>query len=215
MPPEYRALVVDRHARVGIVGDPATATEAWLILHGYGMLAQGILHWFRTAERAGRLLIAPEALSRFYLEEKGIRRVGASWMTREDRDNDLADQQAYLDRVVEEIAGGIPLLQVHGFSQGVAAGARWVVRRVRPVARLVCWGGTIPPEIPPGTLSRALGGAVVQFAVGDRDRWVAPELVEADAARLVEGGCPAVVHRFAGGHRVDDGVLAQLERNAA
>jgi predicted esterase len=215
MPPEYRTVVVDRHARVGMVGDPATATEAWLLLHGYGMLAQGILHWFRTAERAGRLLIAPEALSRFYLEEKGIRRVGASWMTREDRDNDLADQQAYLDRVVTEIAGRIPRLQVHGFSQGVAAGARWVVRGVRPVARLVCWGGTVPPEVSPDSLTRALGGAPVRFAVGDRDRWVAPELVAADAARLVEGGCPAVVHRFAGGHRVDDGVLAQLEQNAA
>lgn len=85
MPPVHRSLVVPRHARVGLVGDPDSAREAWLILHGYGMLAQGILHWFRAAERPGRLLVAPEGLSRFYLEENGVRRVGASWMTREDR----------------------------------------------------------------------------------------------------------------------------------
>jgi len=215
MPPQYRSLTVERHARVGIVGDPTAASEAWLLLHGYGMLAQGILHWFRAAERPGRVLIAPEGLSRFYLEEKGIRRVGASWMTREDRDNDLADQQAYLDRVVAEIAGGIPRLEVHGFSQGVAAGARWVVRGCRPVSRLVCWGGTVPADVSLETLAQALGGGPVHFAVGDRDRWVAPELVEADATRLLEGGCPAVVHRFVGGHRVDDGVLAELEPPAA
>jgi predicted esterase len=197
---------------VGIVGDPASATEAWLILHGYGMLAQGILHWFRAAERPGRVLIAPEALSRFYLEEKGVRRVGACWMTREDRDNELTDQQGYLDRVVSELIGEIPNLQVHGFSQGVAAAARWVVRGVRPVSRLVCWGGTVPPEIAPENLSQALNRVPVEFAVGDRDRWIAPDLVDADAARLVAGGCPAVVHHFEGGHRVDNGVLELLER---
>lgn len=211
MPPDFRSLVVDRHARIGIVGDLPNATEAWLILHGYGMLAQGILHWFRAAERPGRVLIAPEALSRFYAEEKGIRRVGASWMTREDRENDLADQQAYLDRVVGEFVGSIPRLEVHGFSQGVAAGARWVLRGVRPVARLVCWGGTVPQEIDPATLGPLLGGHPVHFAVGERDHWVAPALVEADAARLREGGCPTVVHHFVGGHRVDNGVLELLE----
>ncbi len=214
MAAEYRSLVVDRHARIGIVGDLTNATEAWLILHGYGMLAQGILHWFRAAERPGRVLIAPEALSRFYAEEKGIRRVGASWMTREDRENDLADQQAYLDRVVREFVGVIPRLELHGFSQGVAAGARWVIRGVRPVARLVCWGGTVPHEIDPAALGQLLGGNPVHFAVGERDHWVAPTLVEADAARLREGGCPTVVHHFVGGHRVDNGVLELLEAAA-
>ena len=126
MPPEYRSLVVPRHARIGVVGDQATATEAWLILHGYGMMAQGILHWFEAAERPGRVLVAPEGLSRFYQERNGIRTVGASWMTREDRDHELEDQQGYLDRVVEEVIGQIPRLEVHGFSQGVAVPRRRV-----------------------------------------------------------------------------------------
>lgn len=211
MPPDYRSLVVQRHARVGVVGDLDSATEAWLILHGYGMLAQGILHWFRQAERPGRVLIAPEGLSRFYIEEKGIRRVGASWMTREDRDHELADQQAYLDRVVHGLIGETSRLEIHGFSQGVAASARWLVRDQRPVARMVCWGGTVPAEIEPAAVARQLQGEPVHFTVGDRDRWVAPEAIVADAARLREGGCPAVVHHFSGGHRVDDGVLKELE----
>ncbi len=62
-----------RHARIALAGDPETAKEAWLILHGHGMLAQGILHWFRSAQRPHRLLVAPEALSRFYTEVLGSR----------------------------------------------------------------------------------------------------------------------------------------------
>lgn len=209
--PAYRSLVVPRHARIGVLGDPATATEAWLILHGYGMLAQGILHWFRHAARPDRVLVAPEGLSRFYQERGGVRTVGASWMTREDRAHELEDQQGYLDRVVTELVGPDRPLQVHGFSQGVAAAARWTVRRVRPVARLVCWGGTLPEDVGAAALAAAVAPEPLHFAVGDRDRWVAPDAVADQVARCTAAGVPAVLHRFVGGHRIDDGVLDALD----
>lgn len=209
--PVFRSLVVERHARVGIVGDAATATEAWLILHGYGMLAQGILHWFRAAARPGRILVAPEALSRFYTEGRGIRRVGASWMTREAREDDLLDLMAYLDKVVTAVIGGVSRLEVHGFSQGVAAGARWTVRRTHPVARLVCWGGIIPDDVAPGLLRSAVGEGQVHYAVGSRDVWTPADGVRADAARLEAAGLPVRLHFFDGGHRIDDGTLAALD----
>lgn len=210
-PIEYRALVVPRHARIGIVGDLETATEAWIILHGFGMLAQGILHWFRQAERPGRVLIAPEGLSRFYLEAKGVRRVGASWMTREDREHELEDLLGYLDRVATGLVDPATRLELHGFSQGVAAAARWMVRGTRPVDRLVCWAGGFPEDVTPEHLLPALGGRPVHLVVGDRDSWVPPEQVLADATRLRAAGVPVVLHRFDGAHRVDDGVLAELE----
>jgi predicted esterase len=210
-PIHFRSLVVPRHARVGIVGDLETATEAWLVLHGYGMLAQGILHMFRKAERPNRVLIAPEGLSRFYAEEKGIRRVGASWMTREDRDHEIEDLLGYIDRVTVGLIDPATPLQLHGFSQGVAVAARWLVRRSRPVSRLVCWAGGFPEDVTPERLLPGLAGQPVHLVVGDRDVWVKPEQVEADALRLEAGGVPVVRHRFAGGHRVDDGVLALLE----
>lgn len=210
MAPTYRSLVVPRHARVGVVGDPATATEAWLILHGYGMLAQGILHWFRAAERPGRLLVAPEALSRFYQERNGVRTVGASWMTREDRAHELEDLLGYLDQVVAEVVGPIPRLEVHGFSQGVAAAARWSVRRVRPVARLVAWGGTLPDDVDGAALAATTAPEPIHLVVGDRDAWVAPTAVAAQAEAMAASGLDVRLHRFAGGHRIDDGVLAEL-----
>lgn len=213
--PAFRSLVVARHARIGVVGDLATAREAWLILHGYAMLAQGILHWFRSAQRPGRVLVAPEGLSRFYAEHQGVRRVAASWMTREDREHELEDLLGYLDRVVGEIIGPVPALQVHGFSQGAVAGLRWAVRRVRPVDRLVAWGHGVPDDVTPESLRPVVAAEPLHLVVGDQDRWVSPDRIVADADRLNAAGIPTRLHRFRGGHRIDDGVLAALEGDPA
>jgi len=208
MPPVFRSLVVDRHARVAYAGDPDRAEEAWLILHGHGMLAQGILHWFRPAERPHRLLVAPEALSRFYTDVQGPRTVGASWLTREDRDHDIADTLAYLDRAVDLcIRPGLPL-EVHGFSQGVGVGARWAVHTARGIRRLVCWAGGFPDDVGGAAVTRVLGGRPVDMVVGETDAMVSPDRIAADATRLRQQGQPVTIHRFVGGHRIDDGVLA-------
>lgn len=208
---DFRSFVVSRHARVGVVGSAETATEAWLILHGYGMLARGILHWFRGAEQPHRVLIAPEALSRFYTEMTDSRRiVGASWVTREDLQHELEDQFDYLQQALAAIVPPTVPLHVHGFSQGVSVGARWCARTDRAVARLVCWAGIVPDDAAAGDLKRRLGPEPLHLVVGDRDTRVPPERVEADATRLRAAGIDVVMHRFAGGHRVDEGVLATL-----
>jgi predicted esterase len=209
--PDFRSFVVSRHARVGIVGDPATATDAWLLLHGYGMLAQGILHWFEKAGRPRRLLVAPEGLSRFYTTEvEGKRVVGASWATRDDLANELDDQYEYLERVVAGIIPPAVPLHVHGFSQGVSVATRWAVRTERPIRRLVCWAGAIPEEITADGLKRKLVREPLHLVVGDRDKRVLPERVEADAARFRTGGLAVQLQRFAGGHVIDAGVLQSL-----
>lgn len=208
-PMALESLVTTRHARVGLLGDPDAADEAWLILHGYGMSARGILHWFAAALRPGRLLVAPEALSRFYREAKGLRTVGASWMTREDRDHEIADQHDYLDAVAERWLSGRHRVEVHGFSQGVATACRWVVAR-RSVDRLVGWGSPTPPELEPAAYRDRIGPGPLVLVVGERDRYFAPAVVEVDAERLRAGGVAVEVQRFAGGHGVDRDVLASL-----
>ncbi|MEO5826780.1 MAG: phospholipase [Gemmatimonadales bacterium] len=209
--PTFQSLIVNRHARIGIVGDLDSASEIWLILHGYGMLAQGILHWFRAAARPGRVLVAPEALSRFYVEFQGTRRVGASWMTREARDEDLADLLPYLTQVVTPLRAACARLEVHGFSQGVAAGARLLVHAPLEVDRLVCWGGTVPLDVDPIQLVSRVAGGTIDYVVGARDTRTPRGTVLADAERMRAGGAPVRVHEFDGGHRIDDRVLADLD----
>lgn len=205
----FATLVTSRHARVGILGDPSGADEAWLLLHGYGMSARGILHWFAAAQRPGRVLVAPEALSRFYRQGKGLRTVGASWMTREAREDEIADQHAYLDAVAERWLGDRSRIEVHGFSQGVATACRWVVSR-RAVDRLVGWGSPTPPELGGQDYQGRVGTGPLLLAIGEDDRFFAPAVVEADAARLRTAGQAVEVHRFPGGHGVDGDLLASL-----
>lgn len=208
---EFRSTVVNRHARIGIVGDPATASEAWLVLHGYGMLARGILHWFEKAAAPHRVLIAPEALSRFYTElSEGKCAVGASWVTREDLDKELEDNAAYLGRVVDEIVPPGVALHIHGFSQGVSVGARWLVRTDRAVARMVCWAGAFPEDVAAHDLKRKLVHEPLHLVVGDNDKRVPPDVVEADATRLRAEGLAVELHRFAGGHNINAGVLQEF-----
>ena len=73
-------LVVPRTARYALLGAvDERVDEAWILCHGYGQLGMEFLESARALARPGRLLVAPEAMSRFYHEDHET--VGASWMT--------------------------------------------------------------------------------------------------------------------------------------
>ena len=64
--PRAFALEVPRTARYYTVGDRGTARSVWLAVHGYGQLAGYFARHF-APHAEGRLVVAPEALSRFYV----------------------------------------------------------------------------------------------------------------------------------------------------
>jgi predicted esterase len=208
--PVAHHLKVPRTARYLTRGEIETAEEVWFVVHGYSMLASVFLKWFEPVARPGRLLVAPEALSRAYFEEGGGRRVGASWMTKEDRDVEIEDYVGYLDLLAARILGALPAvprIQVHAFSQGTATACRWVAfGRIRP-ERLVLWSGGVPPDLPLDRYGAALTGAGLTLAVGTRDKFITPADVDREQARLAAAGLTPVVHRFGGGHRVDSTLL--------
>jgi len=211
--PVAHHLLVPRTARYLTLGEIEGASEIWFLLHGYGMLAASVLRWFEPAARVGRLLVAPEALSRAYFEEQGARRVGASWMTKEDREVEIEDYVRYLDVLDEQIrlgSAGKPRIEVHAFSQGTATACRWVAfGRVR-VNRLVLWAGAVPPDLPLDRYGAALTGARLTIAIGTRDPYISQADVDREQARLAAQGLLPTVHRFEGGHRVDPALLRAL-----
>ena len=83
-----------RYATLGEVGDELR--QVWFVCHGYGQLAHRFLRSFSALDDGSRLVVAPEGLSRYYVDH-AERKVGASWMTTEDRLTDIADYVAYLD----------------------------------------------------------------------------------------------------------------------
>jgi predicted esterase len=201
-PREHR-LTVSRSARCFSQGGDA-AVEAWVVLHGYGQLGSRFLRGFESIATPERLVVAPEGLSRFYLDT-GSGKVGASWMTKEDRRHEIEDYLAYLEQVRAAVVPPVPLT-ILGFSQGVATAARWAVRTAPAPARLVCWGGLLPEEVPVARLAQLR----LTYVVGEREEWAPPAAVEAQAATCRAAGVSVEVHRFDGGHEIRPSEVARL-----
>jgi len=227
---------VPRTARYRVLGEPTAAGEVWFVVHGYGQLAERFIRRFEGLPglSAGeRAVVAPESLSRFYVEtERGPHgassRVGGSWMTRSDREHEIADYVEYLDRLavsVLEGAGGsgdAPLAEtpegaiptggrrvvVLGFSQGAETASRWVTYgRVAP-AELVLWGGGLAEDLDPDRAAESLAGVRVRLVVGDADRW-ARRRADWSARFIGELGLRCDRQTYNGGHRVEQEVLAR------
>ena len=116
-------------------------------LHGYGQLAQFFYRKFSFLSETWGLLI-PEGPHRFYLEGSAGR-VGASWMTKEWREQDIADNNAYLKQLFEKISVANPNATLHllGFSQGGATAARFYQQHPELCSQLILWASVFPPDI--------------------------------------------------------------------
>src|SRR5438046_2862020 len=143
---------VSRTARYFTLGNSSSEVgEVWFVCHGYGQLAARFLEKLRVLDDGRRYLVAPEGLSRFYLSESPTeRRVGASWMTREDRLAEIDDYVAYLDAVCADVFTSLDRLRVTvhalGYSQGASTVSRWAEMGKDGIDSLALWGGELQPE---------------------------------------------------------------------
>jgi len=209
---QTRSIAVRRTALYHLLGDPtAEWDELWFVLHGYGQLARRFLAEFTCVERPGRLIVAPEGLSRFYLS--GTRgRVGASWMTVSEREREIEDYLGYLDAVRAEVGAGradraVGLL---GFSQGAATAGRWAVLGAHPPQRLILWGGGPPPDLDVARARAVLPAMSVSLVAGERDEHVPVQRLRDGAAVLASLGADPATVRFEGGHHLDARLLRSL-----
>lgn len=218
--PHAHHLRTARTARYYTLGGEAAArASVWFVLHGYGQLADEFIRYFADLAAPDRLLVAPEAMNRFYLV--GVdkapaheRPVGATWMTREDRASEIADYVEYLDALHEEIVGspaGDPIrVNVVGFSQGAATATRWITHGHSRVDRLILWGGLIPPDTDLAKGHGALRHVPLTIVVGERDAYVTSEMIADETARLDAARIPFELIRFPGGHAVSRSVFPTL-----
>lgn len=211
-------LPVSRTARYFTIGEPSDELrELWFVCHGYGQLAGRFVRHFEPIESPERLIVAPEALSRFYVEQPGKTHadthVGAAWMTREDRLSDIEDNVEYLDALHAHIRGTLPpvplAVTVFGFSQGVATVCRWLERTDVRVDRAILWGGIIPADVDLAA-SPGLRAARLIVAAGTADEHATPDLLAAQDARLASHAIQCERVTFNGSHRIDRETLARL-----
>jgi predicted esterase len=209
-----RHVTVPRTARYFVAGAPGVGPELWYVLHGYGQLAERFLHAFASLDDHARCIVAPEGLSRFYLESGRGDRVGASWMTREDRVSEIADYVRYLDLLHAELmlawSAGEARVTVLGFSQGTATAARWLAQGQARARRLILWGGEVPPDLDLTDARERWRETELTLVVGSSDRFITAKVLARDEARLHEAGIPYRVVRFEGGHEIVADVLGRL-----
>lgn len=216
-----RHIVTRRTARYFVLGDPGKApAELWVVCHGYGQLAAYFIRRFEPLAAFGRLIVAPEALSRFYLENPegghADARVGATWMTREDRLYDINDYVEYLDRIVSELSreweGDPDRIVALGFSQGAATVARWAAMGRSRIDRAILWGDRLPPDLDLESRAEKVKTVEWIFVSGRTDPYWPPQAVRSAALRLEEIGVGYRLLEFDGGHELEPDVLRSLAR---
>jgi predicted esterase len=216
-------LTVKRTARFCTLGDStAAASDIWIVCHGFAQLARTFVEEFIPIVRPGRLIVAPEALNRFYLNRDGGRagasaRIGATWMTREDRLAEIDDYVRYLDDLYREIVGERPPTELHvtalGFSQGTATISRWLVHGTSKLDRVILWSGLLPPEIDPAGGARdRLRPTALYLVAGKNDDLLNTTELRAQREALEKAGVGVHMVEFEGGHRLDRATLERLAR---
>lgn len=193
---------------------PETRT-VWFALHGYGQLAGKFIEKFRDIAGPRTAVIAPEGLHRFYLE--GYHgRVGASWMTRADRENDIRDYIEFLDRVYSEVTSPLKKSPVKtvlfGFSQGVATAVRWLSKGSGQVDEAVFWGGVLPRDFEPERDTSAFENVRLWTVYGNRDEFRDEERIREQEKILDESGIEREHIEYAGTHRIDRETLKTLAK---
>ncbi len=207
-------ISINRTARYYTLGpEGPEAEEIWFVLHGYGQLASIFIRHFQAIDSGKRLIVAPEALSRFYVD-RSPNRIGASWMTREARDEEIQDYLAYLNQVAGHVLDRVESRQkpitVLGFSQGATTASRWVTEGRLPAKKLILWAGPIAHDLDLQTHGPTLSALTPAFVVGDDDYFITPDKLEEERARLDEHNINYIYVPFKGKHKMNKEVLLSL-----
>lgn len=156
------------------------------VLHGYAQLANDFIREFEFLNNDDTLIIAPEGLSRFY--SKGI--IAASWMTKEDRDNEIDDYLFYLEGIANQIlthlAGEPEQISILGFSQGVHTATRFAVCTEMNVHKLVLCASDFPKDTDFESLREKNKSMKVYYLYGDKDKNIRLENFEKSIEMLNE-----------------------------
>lgn len=213
MEPHEHHLTVQKTARYYSLEPPdGVVKSVWFVIHGYRQLAKYFIRHFAPVAEQGVLVIAPEGLHRFYIEGYSGR-VGASWMTREDRETDIGDYVAYLNNLYSVIQSRTGVVPVHllGFSQGGPTACRWLAGSEIPFRSLMLYATVFPDDFDFEANKERLRGVKCLAAFGDNDPFASEEVIRQKMAWMHSRGIVPGLHRFRGGHDIVEDVLLRFK----
>lgn len=186
--------------------------EIWLVVHGYGQLAEFFVRKFKKFFSPERLFIAPEGTNYNYLE--GFQgRVGANWMTKHERETAIENNHRLLDKLIDSFLEKYqvkPIIKVLGFSQGAATATRWASVWDGKIDTLVLWSGGFALDLNLEAADEAFSETELILVLGESDDLINPESIKKQEELILNLGKAVKRMTFDGGHELDTDVLEKI-----
>lgn len=214
---DERALSFPFKARYFVSGPVTSRTrQIWMAFHGYGQLGRFFIRKFESILSEEIVVVVPEGLSRFYLSElteqgRKDNKVGATWMTSENRLMDIENYLTYLNRIhqTEVAPHKIPVTLI-GFSQGCATVCRWAIQGDVEFQRLILWAGIFPPDMDFEKGHAVLENKKTFVVMGKSDPFINEERMAEYRTLAAKLGIKPEEISFDGKHEMNDDVLRKL-----
>ena len=187
--------------------------NVWIVLHGYGMLSEYFVKKFECIIDETTLVIAPEATNRFYLGNN-YNRVGASWMTKLDREQEISDNILFLDKLFSIIKKDIGhdnfKLNTLGFSQGGPALVRWLMSNKLNTNSLILWGSDIPKDSLVTENKSRWNSINLKIVIGKNDEYINEEKKQEFVGVVKSYGLKYDLIEYKGSHKIIEEELKKI-----
>jgi predicted esterase len=206
-------IKVERTAHYYSIGElNSNTSDIWIVCHGYGQLASFFIRKFQDLDAPNRYIVAPEGFNKFYL--KGFSgRVGASWMTKENRGDEIEDHCSFLEQLTDSLslkANKNCRIHIVGFSQGTATVSRWLLRTKHSIDALILWGGKIANDFDFEYYNRKHSETKNFVVFGTEDEFNSVGSV--NTCKKEMGALKADWISYKGGHTIDTNTLTLIEK---
>ncbi|MBV6484675.1 MAG: hypothetical protein KFKLKKLM_01185 [Flavobacteriales bacterium] len=202
-------ITVSKTANYYTLGNVKTAKTIWFVLHGYGYLAEFFIKKFEPILNNETCVIAPEALSRFYLNGFSGR-IGASWMTKHQRIEEIEDYSNYLQLLYETILtennNNYTKINIVGFSQGGATACRWLASKNVWCTNFILWASVFPDDINFNFIKPNTNTTLIY---GNQDEFLTEERVALLRKQIEDSKIDVNVITFDGKHDIPKEVLVE------
>jgi predicted esterase len=195
------------------LGNEESPENLWICLHGYGQQARYFVPRLKALDNGKNLIIVPEALNRFYLSGYNGR-VGATWMTSDDREKDIQDNHRYLNEllnvVLDKLENKKLTINLFAFSQGIATACRWMADTTYRFSNSILWAGSLPPDLDWKQNAEIFRQQNIHYVFGNRDEFFDSDKIKSNEVCFKQNQIAYQLVTFDGKHEVNDLVLQNI-----
>lgn len=206
-------IATPKTARYTAFGELSSKTKYfWFVLHGSNMLSEQMLYKFKDFDPETHFVIAPEGLSRFYVNGFGGE-VVASWMTKRDRLEEIHDFSVYCSTLYNTYVQKLPdfcKTIIMGFSQGGVTAMRWLHHLDVTVDFLIPYACWIPEDIDYLTAKTDWNKICKILTYGSEDQFLNEKKIIEIQEICKAGNLDFHNEIYAGDHRVDKKQLKKI-----